>query len=346
MTVHGYSVTEMGVRTRLGAGSEAYGKYQIAGMDGVRNAALVGLRNRLSITESWSVNALMERRKGIGRASVFDPVRALPFIQAEEDYWSIGLGSEFLRPGSPLRMSARGEIRNGDIRSTRLLTVAGDASISRSLALLSRQELLGTSQATSGLRTQSHRYASVWGLAYRPVQSDALNLLGKVDWIDVANGDGSGSVLSGPTREARSIVAGEAIWRPLVGAEIATRYAFRRASGSIVASDGTKLPLTSTAEFVGWRGSRRLRSYLEMRANGRLLIERVSASRRFDLAPELAFMPQPALEIVSGYRLGSLRDPDFAVDGGPGWFLTFGARLSEGTVNSAAEFWRQRLGGR
>ena len=342
----GYSVSEMGVRTRLGAGSEAYGKYQIAGVDGVRNAALVGLRNRLSITESWSVNALMERRQGVGRASVFDPVRALPFIQAEEDYWSIGLGSEFLRPGSPLRMSARGEMRNGDIRSTRLLTVAGDASISRSLALLSRQELLGTAQTASGLRTQSHRYSSVWGLAFRPVLSDALNLLGKVDWIDVANGDGGGSVLTGPTGERRAIAAGEAIWRPLAGAEIAARYAFRRASGSIVASDGTKLPLTSMAEFVGWRGSRRLRSYLEMRANGRLLIERVSASRRFDLAPELAFMPQPALEIVSGYRLGNLRDPDFAIDGGPGWFLTFGARLSEGTVNSAADFWRQRLGGR
>ena len=74
-----YSVTEMGVRTRLGAGSEAFGKYQIAGIDGGRNAALVGLRNRIALGESWTLNALMERRQGIGRASVFDPVRALPF---------------------------------------------------------------------------------------------------------------------------------------------------------------------------------------------------------------------------------------------------------------------------
>lgn len=342
----GYSVSEMGVRTRLGAGSEAYGKYQIAGVDGLRNAALVGLRNRLALTESWTVNALMERRKGVGRSSVFDPVRSLPFVQNEEDYWSIGLGSEFVKSGSPLRMSARGEMRNGDVRSTRLLTIAGDASFSRSLALLSRQEVLGTAQSALGVRNRSHRYSSVWGLAYRPVESDALNLLGKVDWIDVANADGGGSVLTGPTGETRAIAAGEAIWRPLFGTEMAARYAFRRASGSVAASDGTMLPLMSTADFVGWRGSRRLRPNLEMRANGRLLIERATSSRRFDVAPELAFMPQPALEIVSGYRLGNLRDPDFAVDGGPGWFLTFGARISEGTVNSAADFWRQRLGGR
>ena len=341
-----YSVTEMGVRTRLGAGSEAFGKYQIAGIDGGRNAALVGLRNRIALGESWTLNALMERRQGIGRASVFDPVRALPFLQVEEDYWSVGLGSEFVRPGSPLRMSARGEMRNGDIRSTRLLTVAGDASISRSLAVLSRQEILGTEQSTTGLRTRSHRYSSAWGVAFRPVQSNVLNILGKVDWIDVASGDGGGSVLTGPTGETRAIFAGEAIWRPLPRSEIAGRYAVRSASGSLVASDRTTLPIRSTAEFIGWRASRQLRPYLELRANGRLLIERQSGSRRLDLAPEFAFMPQPALEIVSGYRLGNLRDPDFAVDGGRGWFLTFGARLTEGTVNSAADFWRQRMGGR
>jgi hypothetical protein len=51
------------------------------------------------------------------------------------------------------------------------------------------------------------------------------------------------------------------------------------------------------------------------------------------------------LEVATGYRLGDLRDPDFAVDGGHGWFLTLGARLTEESLSSAAVFWRQRLGG-
>jgi hypothetical protein len=88
-----------------------------------------------------------------------------------------------------------------------------------------------------------------------------------------------------------------------------------------------------------------VRPLLELRADGRLLSERTSGTSRYDLAPQLAFLPQQALEVVMGYRLGELRDPDFAVNGGHGWFLTFGARLTEGTLSNAAAFWRNRLGG-
>ena len=36
------------------------------------------------------------------------------------------------------------------------------------------------------------------------------------------------------------------------------------------------------------------------------------------------------------------RDPDFSVNGGPGWFLTFGAKLTERSAKNVAEFWRAR----
>jgi hypothetical protein len=336
----GYAVTDFGVRTRVGTTTEAYGKYEIAGVDGGHNAALVGLNNHFMLGNSWALNALFERRSGLDRASIFDPVRALPFIQSEEDYWSFGLGAEFLQPGAPYRLSARGEYRDGSIRSTRLASVAGDVSLNRSLALLSRQELLATDQNASGVTTRGHNYSSLWGLALRPVHSDALNLLGKVEWIDAANAAG-GQVLTGSKSETRTILAGEAIWQPGRGSELAVRYAFRRA----VATDSANLPLRSLADFIGWRASLRVQPFLEVRADGRLLNERTSGTSRYDLAPQIAFIPQQALEVVMGYRIGDLRDPDFAVNGGPGWFMTFGARVTEGTLTSAAEFWRQRLGG-
>ena len=339
-----YGVTDLGLRTRLGFGTEAYGSYQIAGVEGGHNAALVGLRNRLLLGDTWAVNGLFERRSGLDRASVFDPVRALPFLQTEEDYWSLGLGAEFLRPGSPYRLSARAEYRDGDIRSTRLATVAGDVSLNRSLAVLSRQELLRTDQAAAGIATQGHRYSTLWGVALRPAQSEAFNLLGKAQWIDADNGNGGG-VLTGSRIEGRTILAGEAIWQPRTGSEVGVRYAFRRATGRLVASDGADLRLRSVADFVGWRASLRVQPLLELRADGRLLNERTSGTTRYDLAPALAFLPQQTLEIVLGYRLGDLRDPDFAVNGGHGLFLTFGLRMTEGSIASAAEFWRQRLAG-
>ncbi len=343
-TVH-YSVTDFGVRSRIGFGTEAFGSYQIAGVDGARNAALVGLRNHLRLGQAWSLNALFERRTGVDRASVLDPVRALPFLQAEEDYWSLGMGAEFLQPKSPYRLSARGEYRDGTIRSSRLLTVAGDISLNRSLAVLSRQELIRTAQTISGVGTASHRYSTLWGVAFRPTHSNALNLLAKFEAIDASNPNGL-NVLKGSNAEGRTMVAAETIWQPFAGTELAARYAMRRSAGSLVDSSGTTQQLRSLADFVGWRAAFRVHRLFELRAEGRLLSERTSATRRYDLAPQLALLPQQMMEIVMGYRFGDLRDPDFAVNGGHGWFVTFGVRLTEGNIASAADFWRQRISGR
>jgi hypothetical protein len=339
-----YSVTDLGIRSKLGFGTEAYGSYQIAGVSGAHNAALVGLRNHLQVGQSWSLNALFERRMGLNRASSLDPVRALPFLQLEEDYWSLGLGAEFLPQRAPYRLSARAELRNGDVRSNRLLTLAGDVSLNRSLALLSRQDLAGTEQNSSGLDTKGHRYSSLWGLAFRPTHSDALNVLTKFEWIDAEN-QNAGSVLGGTSGEGRTIFATEGIYQPSARSELAARFALRRSVGSLVAPDGTSVPLRSLANFVGWRASAVVLPLLEVRAEGRLLMERTSGTNRYDIAPQLAFLPQRAVEIVAGYRFGDLRDPDFAVNGGHGWFVTFGARVTERTVASAADFWRQRLAG-
>ncbi len=56
-----------------------------------------------------------------------------------------------------------------------------------------------------------------------------------------------------------------------------------------------------------------------------------------------ASRPTPQLEIASGYRVGDLRDPDFAVNGGHGFFVTLGARLTERFVDNVADFWRDRF---
>jgi hypothetical protein len=47
--------------------------------------------------------------------------------------------------------------------------------------------------------------------------------------------------------------------------------------------------------------------------------------------------------VAAGYRIGNLRDPDFATRGGNGFFLAFGVRVTERTAASAAAFWRERV---
>ncbi len=338
-----YSTTSLGLRTNIGTGTQAWGSYQLAGGAGGKyNAAVVGLNNRLRLGSAWTVNALFERRVGLDKAPVDDPVRALPFLQTEEDYWSAGLGIELLPPNAPYRLSMRGEYRDGTALSTRLATMAGDVSINRSLAILSRQEFLESERRLTTGPGITRRLSSLWGLAFRPIKTDALNVLAKFEWRDETNPAGGG-VLGQQGDERRMIGVGEVIWSPFAWSEIAGRYAIRHTRADRLLSDGVSQRLQSRADYLGGRLDLNINRWLTLRSEGRLLIERTSDTRRWDAAPSLALNPIEGFEVASGYRFGNLRDPDFSVRGGHGWFVTFGVRLTESVFPTAADFWRPRF---
>jgi uncharacterized repeat protein (TIGR01451 family) len=335
-----YSVSSVGLRATMGYGTEAWGSYQLSGgINGAGNAALVGLRNRLQLTPSLAVNLMFERRMGVGSASVTDPVRALPFLQPEDNYWSFGAGMELLPAHAPYRLSARGEYKDGALQSTRLVSVAGDIAFDASLALLTRQQF--SQNALTGAPL-SRQISSLWGLAFRPAHSDRLNMLAKIQWTDARNPLGGG-VLVSQGAEQRAIGAAEMIWTPAPRIEVGTRYAMRRTETQGVYPDGTPQALVAWADYVGSRMSITLSPRLSVRGDGRLLIERSSGATRWDASPTLALRPVHGLEIATGYRFGDLSDPDFSVRGGHGLFVTLSATLTEKLFSTAAEFWRARL---
>jgi uncharacterized repeat protein (TIGR01451 family) len=339
-----YAVTNLGLRSDLGFGTQAWGSYQLAGGAGARyNAAVIGLNNRVHFGSAWTVNTMFERRFGVSGAEPGDPVRALPFLQDEEDYWSVGGGVELLPTGAPYRLTGRAEYRDGSRLSTRLVTVAGDVSLNRSLAILSRQELLRTTQALATGTQSSRRTASLWGVAFRPIRSDAVHVLTKFSWLDETNPLDRG-VLTSLGQEQRLIGAAELIWTPTRQLELAGRYAVRRTAADVMHADSMPQRLESTADYAGGRAEVRISRLLTFRSEGRMLIERTSGTMRWDAAPSLAVGLAGVLEVAAGYRFGDLRDPDFAVRGGHGAFVTFGARFTEGSVATVADFWRARFG--
>ncbi len=339
-----YGVTNIGLKSDLGFGTQAWGSYQLAGGAGAQyNAAIIGLNNRIAVGPSLTLNSIFERRFGLNDAEPGDPVRALPFLQDEEDYWSAGLGVEFLPQGAPYRVTARGEYRDGDRLSTRLVTLAGDLAVNRSLAVLSRQEVLSTEQTLATGTETGRRVASLWGVAFRPIGSDAVNVLTKFSWLDETNPRNRG-VLTSLGQEQRLIGAAEVVWTPSRRIELAGRYALRRTEADRLHDDGVTQRLESTADYLGTRTSVILNPFLTFRADGRLLIERTSGTTRWDVAPALAVGLLDLLEVAVGYRFGDLRDPDFSVRGGHGVFLTLGTRVTEESVATVADFWRARFG--
>jgi len=340
-----YGVTNVGLRTQLLRGTEAWGSYQLAGVNGAYNAAVVGLNSRMQVSRDWTVSGMFERRVGVGRAAIEDPVRALPFVQDEEDYWSLALGTELLPKAAPYRLSARAELREGELRSTRLLSAAGAFSFTPALALLSRQELLQDNMTLTTGPVDSRRLWSLWGVAFRPTASDRWNVLGKVEWLDVRNPQGGG-VLASQGDEARTILTGETIYEASARTELGARYAVRRARATLRYDDGLVQDLWSFSHFMGARARVDWSYGLGVRVDGRGLFEETTNTMRYDLAPQAVFAPIPGVEFAAGYRFGTLRDPDFAVNGGQGFFVMLGAQVTERSLASAADFWFDRLGRR
>ena len=338
-----YAVTSLGGRSEIGAGTRAWGSYQMAGANGGQVAAVLGLNNRLQLSPTWTLTTLFERRFGLNNAPDADPIRALPFTQAEENYWSAGLGAEYLPAQAPYRLSLRSEVRNGTERSSRLFTLAGAADLTKSFAVITRQEFQGADDHLATGRINHQRLSSINGLAFRPVGTDALNFLAKVQVIDEQNPLGGG-VLTGlqAGHEARRIYMADAIWSPSAWLELGGRYAFRNADATVTRPDSVVQPLRSSADYVGARLDIALSKWLRARGDSRLLHERTSATSRWDAAPQLVLVPVRGIEIANGYRFGDLSDPDFAVRGGKGWFMTLGATITEQSMSTIAGFWRAR----
>ena len=333
-----YSVTRFGLQSNVRQGTRAWGSYEIAGgVDRHTNAAVVGLNQQVRLGESWTVNTMLERRLGLERAALSDPLRAAPFVQPEEDYWSGALSLELLPQDGPYSASAQVERRTGTVRSSEMANLAAAWTFNRSLAMLTRGTYNSIDDAATGLPTQ-RSVSGLFGLALRPTGNDAVNSLLKLEWRQDENRPQQ-AVFATMGSESRLIGAAEVIVSPFAGVELGGRYAVRNTR----LVTGTQAPLTSLAHYMGSRLDLGLTSWLGVGGEGRLLMEGTTGEMRWDAAPVLKLTPIKAFEIASGYRFGDLLDPDFASNGGQGWFVTFQARLTESVLNPIVDFWENRM---
>lgn len=340
-----YSVTSVGLTSSLRAGTRAWGAYEISGgIDGRRNAAVVGLNHRFALGSNWRFSTMLERRNGIAGATLGDPVLASPFDQPEDDYTSVAVGTEYLPEGRPYRASLRAEDRSGSLSSTRLATLAGDIGFDGGFALLSRQEFVERDVFGSLTTRYTRERSSLWGVAYRPVTRSDIDILFKFGWKDAVNPFGSG-VITSEGEESRLIGALEAIWRPTGHVELGARFATRSTTLGTPLTEATTIITRNQTDFVGVRGRWFANDWIGAELEARGLMSALAPGAIWDVAPSVVGRPLEALEIEVGYRFGDLQDPDFAVRSGEGLFLTIGTRITEDLVDSAAAFWRSRFGG-
>jgi uncharacterized repeat protein (TIGR01451 family) len=346
----GYSVTSLNLRAQTMFGGEAWGGVERAGETRASHAAVLGWNQHLAVGGGWAVSTLYERRVGLSAAPLADPVRALPFARPEGDRWSVGAGLDWMPTSDHSRLALHGEARNGDGRRGQRITFSGDAPLGAGAALITLHDWSQYNVTTPGLTQLSRQDRSVLGLALRPVASNKVDVLAKLEWRRTLNplsgATGASSVLGSTGADKRLLGAADAIWAATTRTEIAARYAVRwSANDQLLDSTGAALGIR--AQYLGARLEQGMTrdGVVRLRLDARMLLEQASSAAPWSVAPSAVLRVGPRLELEAGYRMGALRDPDFAANGGSGAFATIGVRFTESLITGPASFWRDRIAG-
>ncbi|HEX2201758.1 MAG TPA: hypothetical protein VHG91_00595, partial [Longimicrobium sp.] len=335
-----YALTTFNVRGDGLLGGSVWGGVERADLGRASHSAVLGWSPRLTMAGAWRLDGSYERRFGLDRTSLLDPVRALPFATPERDRWAASAGVQYLPSDSAARFSVRAETHDGSLGRGYRFDLAGDAPLGRGAALLTRHDWLQDDVPTPRGSQLTRRDRSLVALAMRPVSNDALNVLAKVEWRRTLSPLGGG-LLGVAGDQRRLIGATDAVWEPGAHTDLFARYAVRWATvGGDTVAGGE--PLATLAHYTGLRAEQDVRGPLRARLDGRMLLAE-GGEPRWNLAPSLLLGVMRNLEVEAGYRFGSLRDPDFAAAGGQGFFATFGIRFTEELLGGAAGFWRRRL---
>ncbi|MCU0454109.1 MAG: hypothetical protein MUE68_10670 [Bacteroidetes bacterium] len=210
----GGTTTTMGATSTVAQGTEVYGKYEIGNAAaGYRNAASIGLRNRLKLTESLTGNLTFERTKNLGRRAIETPT---------QDNTAISTGLEYLPKDEPVKAAGKIEFGRNAASERFNAYLAGDYRFVDDLSALVKLRF-GRDVSRRSVGSQD-LYHLIFGVAYRPVEDNVLNLLGKFE----VKGNRNRYVAPFQDYQA-SIASVHAYVEPVRRVEVGIKYAFKNA---------------------------------------------------------------------------------------------------------------------
>ncbi len=232
---HGNQTT-FGVGSDLGYGTTVTGRYELGnGISGRRNQASIGLKNTTKISQELTSNLQFERTRALDRN----------VAEAKtNDNDAVSLGLEYL-PKKSYKATVKGEWSKNTQSIRRALTFGGDLRLASDFTLIDKMTYfeedrskgltasntfadgnLSANQAGTELSNGLlKKFDNAIGLAYRPVDFDWLNAIGKFEKKIELNG-----VVAPQSSYDVNIVSVHTFIEPVIGLEIGTKYAMKYAT--------------------------------------------------------------------------------------------------------------------
>ncbi|MFI5252533.1 MAG: hypothetical protein ACHQQQ_08915 [Bacteroidota bacterium] len=167
----GGGLSSVGINTKPAQGTELYGKYEIGNViSEYRNMLSIGFRNTLKLPYDLTANIGYERAKSLMQRLA---------ETGTQDHTSYSGSVEYL-PKSPIKLSAKGEFGDDPAFKRTNIDFGGDYRLVTDLSVISKYRHTEEREKVGvGYEIQNHL---ITGLAYRPVENDWFNCIGKYEW--------------------------------------------------------------------------------------------------------------------------------------------------------------------
>ncbi len=282
-------LTTVGINTKVNDETSVYGRYELGGsIAGERNAATIGLKNMWRITKQLTANILYEKTKNLGKN----------LVEARTpDHDAASLSLEYF-PLFPLRATAKGEYFKDIANIHRGVDFGLAYALLDGLSLLGKGTyVLEDARQLSGSLKQSD---FIVGFAYRPVTTNWLNVIGKVEFKSQQNS----CVI--PEMDNRATIASMHLYlEPAQAFEIGIKYALK-SSHEVY----DQMSASVLSHFLLLRPQYDLMEIWNVAGECRALYQRVGQNLKFGYSVETGFVVMKNTMLSAGYNFQAYRERD------------------------------------
>jgi len=303
-------LTTLGINTKVNDNTSVYGRYELGGsINGERNAATIGLKNSWKISEEMTANALYEKTKNLSKniAEARTP-----------DHDAISVGFEYL-PAFPLRATLKGEYNKDNSNSRRGINYGVSYKVLDELSLLSKGTYFHSSARSQSGSTHQSEY--LFGFAYRPVFSNWLNVIGKIQYKSQDN-----SVVQ-PAASFHALIGSAHVYvEPVERLEIGIKYALKSSRDEF---DGSTV--SALTDFILVRQHYDLSPEWNVAGEVRFLQQHAAHDMKVGYSLETGYVVMKNAMVAVGYNFQALRDQDLVehVYSAIGPYVTLRLKLTE-----------------
>jgi uncharacterized repeat protein (TIGR01451 family) len=296
--------TAIGVETRLGKYTSMVGRYQLEnGVNGTDSFAVIGLQNRLPISQELSLELGFERGFHLaGQGESFNSA-------------TVGFG---WMPTQDFRASARYEFRDrGSVGQ--LFNIGAAGRLGHGITVMSRLQYTDADFAGR----ESSAIDGTAALAVRPLESDRVGLLFSYNHRSIVQDAIEGTK---QTRDQIDTLSMDGYVQATRALELYGRFALR-----FNANGQPELPYVSTLTYLTQaRAQYRLTSRFDWAGEVRYLVQTSTGTRRAVFGTELGFWALPDLRLGVGYNFTRAGEPGglSVRQGRKGFYFTISSKLS------------------